>query len=757
MEIKGQITDIIYENEINGYMVAEFKTEDENTVITGYLPFINNGDSLKLMGKFVTHPDYGRQFKVETFEKIMPQTLEALERYLAGGIISGVGPATAKKIIKKFGEDTLHVLRFEPEKLANIKGINESKAATICQEFAEKWDLWEIVGFLEKFGISASNSKKVYEAFGKDAVAQIEANPYLLIDITYGVDFKKIDKMALDLGLANNSEQRIECAIKYSLALATNNGNTCVEKQNLITFVQNLLDVDSQYVENSLINLKARQIIEIEKNEDIEWVYLNSLYICEKNIAKKLQTLNLAKNIKKIKEFDKKFKDEEKKIDIVLSAKQKEAIKLVNNNNVCVITGGPGTGKTTIIKFIIELYKNEGKKVVLCAPTGRAAKRMTESTGKEATTIHRLLALTKTDDSLGMDRVDYQIEPIDADVIIIDEMSMVDEFLMNLVLKGLYLGTKLVLVGDINQLPSVGPGNVLKDIINSGVIETIELNEIFRQAAKSQIITNAHKVNSGETFIGIPKEETKDKLQDFFFINETSANKMLEDVISLCSGRLKKFGDYDFFKDIQVLTPTKKGKLGTKELNKELQKALNPSLNRKNINNNMLRQNLAEAPDSVLKDIPQKKHGDRIFLEGDRVMQIKNNYDIYWEKNHKENGTGIFNGELGTIKKIDDVTKQIEIKFDDEKTAWYEYNELEQIEHSYSITIHKSQGSEFDVVIMCLPSAAPMLLTRNLLYTGITRARKLLIVLGTKNTVEYMIQNTETKKRNTGLQSKLES
>ena len=733
MEIKGQIIDIIYENEINGYMVAEFKTAEEETVITGYLPFLNNGDSLKITGKFVNHQEYGRQFKVETFEKIMPETLDALERYLAGGIITGVGPATAKKIINKFGEDSIHVLRFEPDKLSQVKGINAEKAVRISEEFSEKWGLWEIVGFLEKFGISAQNSKKVYETFGKNAIDEIEANPYMLLDITYGVDFKKIDKMALDLGLAGNDEKRIESAIRYSLALASNNGNTCVEKQNLITYVQELLDVDAKDIENCMINLKARANIEIENLEDIEWVYLNTFYVCEKNIAEKLSILKHAKNIKKIKDFEKKFEKEQTVNDIVLSEKQKEAIRAVNDNNVCVITGGPGTGKTTIIKFIINLYKNEKKKVVLCAPTGRAAKRMSESTGEEAATIHRLLSLGKMEETLGMERVDYQIEPVDSDVIIIDEMSMVDVFLMNYILKGLYQGTKLVLVGDINQLPSVGPGNVLKDIINSDVIETIELNEIFRQAAKSQIITNAHKVNIGESFLGLPKEELQDKLQDFFYINATSTNKMLEDVVSLCTGRLQKFGNYDFFKDIQVLTPTKKGKLGTKELNVELQMALNEN-----------------------KKV-EKKHGERTFRIGDRVMQVKNNYDIYWEKAGKENGTGIFNGELGLISKIDDVTKQVEVQFDDKKTAWYEYNELEQLEHSYAITIHKSQGSEFDVVIMCLPPAAPMLLTRNLLYTGITRAKKLLIVLSTKNTVEYMIQNTETKKRNTGLEYKLKN
>lgn len=731
MEIKGQIIDIIYSNEINGYMVAEFKTEEDTIVVTGYLPFIENGDSLKLVGKYVTHPDYGEQFKVETFEKIMPETEEALERYLAGGIISGVGPATAKKIVDRFKEETLHVLRYEPEKLSRIKGINIEKANKISQEFNEKWDLWQIVGFLERFGISAQNSKKVYQTFGKDAIVEIEENPYLLLDITYGVDFKKIDKMALDLGVRINSTQRIESAIKYGLAISSQNGNTCVEKENLIEFIVNLLDVEREDIEDSLINLKAQAKIFTEESNTGTWVYLDTFYVCEKNIADKLILLNESKNIKEIKDFDVKFKVEEEKADILLSDKQKEAIRAVNDNNVCIITGGPGTGKTTIIKFIIELFKKEGKKVVLCAPTGRAAKRMSEATGEEATTIHRLLAIGKMEETLNFERLEQPITPVDADVIIIDEMSMVDVFLMNYILKGIYIGTKLILVGDINQLPSVGPGNVLKDIINSGAIETIELNQVFRQAAKSKIITNAHKVNNGESFIAQEKETEEDKLQDFFYIHEMSQEKMLQDVISLCSGRLEKYGNYDFFKNIQVLTPTKKGKLGTKELNIALQKALNHNTK------------------------VSKKVGDRTFLIGDRVMQIKNNYDIYWIKNNNEDGTGIFNGELGTITKINEETKQIEVCFDDEKNAWYEFSELDQIEHSYSITIHKSQGSEFDVVIMCLPQAAPMLLTRNLLYTGITRAKELLIVLGANNVVNFMIQNTETKKRNTGLESKL--
>lgn len=668
MEIIGQITEIIYQNEINCYTVAEFTMENEIITIVGYLPFINEGDSLKLFGKYVTHQDYGKQFKIETFEKIMPQTLEALENYLAGGIIKGIGPATAKKIIKTFGEDTINVIKLEPEKLAQIKGITKTKAIEISEEFIEKQELWQIVGFLEKFGIGASNSKKVYEMLGKDAVEQIKQNPYILLDITYGVDFNKIDKMAMELGIRANDAKRIESAIKYSLTISSNNGHTCVIKANLIEFVKNLLGVNKEDIEEIIVNLNVQQKIIVEEREENTYVYLNTYYFAEKFIAGKLIALNKADNVKKIKKFKTKFKELEKVSNIVLSEKQKEAIEAINDNNVCVITGGPGTGKTTIIKFIIDLYKNkEKKKVVLCAPTGRAAKRMTETTGEDASTIHRLLEIGKMEETLDIEKLDYPIPPIDADVIIIDEMSMVDTFLMHYILKGIYLGTKLILVGDVNQLPSVGAGNVLKDIINSEKITTIELNEIFRQAAKSKIITNAHKVNNGESFLDVNIDEEQDKENDFFFLNELNQEKMLEDVVSLCSGRLKKYGNYDFFENIQVLSPTKKGPFGTKELNKVLQKVLN---------------NNSET---------EKTYGEVIFKLQDRVMQTKNNYDIFWEKNKGETGTGIFNGEIGRIAEIDDTSKAIQIIFDDGKKAWYDYSELEQIEHSYCVTIHKSQ------------------------------------------------------------------
>ena len=675
MELKGEIKEIIFQNEINSYTIAVLGTEFEEMTVVGYLPFITLGDSLKLEGKYVDHPEYGRQFKIETFEKIMPETLDSLERYLGNGTIKGVGPAIAKRIVDYFGDETLYILKFEPEKLGSVKGITRSKGIEIATQFNENWELWQIVGFLEKFGIGVQNAKNVYKALGVKAIEEIEANPYVLIDVANNVDFKLIDKMALEMGVALNNEKRIRSGIKYALIRATYNGHCAVTKENLYDFVRNLLNVEDEDIDNSIINMKARKEIYIEEREGNTWIYLYYYFEVEENVAGKLLTLDKAKNIKKISHLSKEIKEIEKKTGIFLSEKQKEAIEAVNANNVCIITGGPGTGKTTIIKTIIELYKKHKKKAVLCAPTGRAAKRMTETTGEEAKTLHRLLEIGKIEDEGGYENIDVQIAPLDADVVIIDEMSMVDIFLMNYLVKALYQGTKLILVGDVDQLPSVGPGNVLEDLINSEKITTITLNKIFRQAAKSKIILNSHRINNGETFI--KKEEFEEELnEDFFFVKETNQERILEQVISLCNGRLNKIGDYDFFKNIQVITPTKKGLLGTKDLNRALQEKMNPKNDKK-------------AEKNVL---------GTIFRVGDKVMQIKNNYDIYWEKKGKytesgisENGTGVFNGELGIIEKIDDLEKQIKVKFDDDKIVWYQYAELEQLEHAYAITVHKAQ------------------------------------------------------------------
>lgn len=699
MEIKGEVTDIIYQNDVNSYTIAVFGTDEEETTIVGYLPFVKSGDTLKVEGKFVEHKDYGRQFKVETFEKLMPETLGALEKYLANGSVKGIREATAKKIIKTFGEDTINVFKFEPEKLAQIKGISKSKAIEMSESFLENWEVWQIVGFLERFGIGAENAKKIYDLLGINAIEEIESNPYILIDMARGVDFKQIDQMALKLGISYDNQKRVESGIKYGLIKATYNGHSCVIKQNLIEYVISLLDVTTEAVEDNIINLKAKDEIYVETRDSSEWIYLKNFYNVEKEIATRIIRLDKSKNVKKIEHIENALKGVEKKSNIELSKKQREAVLSINDSNVTIITGGPGTGKTTIIKTIIDLFEERKKKVVLTAPTGRAAKKMTEATGREASTLHRLLGIGKLDDEGIYSRhSDYKGEPIDADLVVVDELSMVDMFIMDYLLNCIYQGTKLILVGDVDQLASVGPGSVLKDLINSETINTVKLDKIFRQAAKSKIVLNAHRVNSGLGFIKNDDDEIEeDTKQDFFFIKQNSTEKMLQEVISLSTGRLEKFGNYDFFKNIQVLTPTKKGPLGTRELNKALQAVLNPNVD----------------------ELPERKMGDVVYRVGDRVMQIKNNYDITWEresspfgaekidgkseenswasmylakpKDKKEIGTGVFNGEMGTIIEIDEREKVVKIQFDDEKIAWYEYSDLDQIEHSYAITIHKAQ------------------------------------------------------------------
>jgi len=731
MELTGEVENIIYKNETNGYTIASMNIDNEEVVVTGYLPFVSKGDSLKVVGKFIVHPDYGEQFKVETFEKVMPETVEALEKYLGNGIIKGVGPATAKKIVKKFGKSTVEVMKMEPERLAEIKGITPEKAIEISENFTENWDLWQIVSFLEKFGIGSESAQKIYKALGADTINKIESDPYVLEEIGVRVDFAQIDKMALSIGIERNSLRRIGSGIIHALNLATYNGHSCVLEPNLITYVVGLLGVSDEDVLDGIIDLKAKGKIYTEEREELStidgktelcvqtWVYLDIYYKAEVNIAQKIESLIDSSNINKIPHIDRMITEYS---DIIPSEKQKEAIKLVNDNNVTIITGGPGTGKTTIIKTIIDVYKALGKKPVLCAPTGRAAKRMTEATGEDAKTLHRLLEIGKFQD----DKINpnMNVAPIDANIVIIDEMSMVDLFLMNYVLNALYKGTKLVMVGDVDQLQSVGPGRVLKDFIESGVVPYIALNKIFRQAAKSKIVVNAHKVNEGIDFISEIDNSEDDEIDDFEFISEMNVKNAQERILR----------SYDF--STQIITPTKKGDLGTHTLNKLIQERYNPENPKKK----------------------EKKFGSIVFRVGDKVMQTKNNYDIEWTrpKNYtQELGFGIFNGEMGMIDDIDIYNNQIQILFEDGKTAVYEYQDLEQIEHCFAITVHKSQGSEFDTVIMPILNAAPMLLTRNVLYTGMTRAKNKLTIIGSGRTVEYMINNVNSKKRNSGLQFKL--
>ncbi len=675
LEIVGEIVEIIYKNEMNSYTIAVLQNEQEEITIVGYLPFVNQGDYLKVVGKKVEHPDYGEQIKIETFEKVMPEGLDALEKYLANGTIKGIGPATARKIIQEFGEETIYILKVEPQKLSKIKGISKDKALEISKSFIENWELWQLVGYLDKFGLGAQSAQTVYEKLGEHAIEEIEKNPYILLEVANKVDFMQIDQMALKAGIDKRNIDRIKSGIRYALLRASYNGNCAVLEGNLYFFTKDLLQIEEEYVEDGMIDLKAKEEIVIETREDDgdiqKWVYLSSYYKAEKQIAENILKLKKAENMKYRKTWKKALKEYEKNSEMELSEKQREAVEAINEQNVCIITGGPGTGKTTIIKTVIDLYLADGKKPVLCAPTGRAAKRMTETTGYEAKTLHRLLELGSIETETSTPNMEQDVAPIDADLIIVDEMSMVDVFLMNYLLKAVYPGTKLILVGDIDQLQSVGPGSVLKDLIESGQIETVVLNKVFRQAAQSRIIMNSHEVNEGKTFVG--KTYDKDSLEDFFYLAEGSKEKILDNVLSLSKERLKKYGDYDFFKNIQVITPTKKGELGTKELNKSLQEHLNPKENGKK----------------------EKTIGAAIFRQGDKVMQVKNNYDIYWEKRNQfgdvENGKGIFNGEFGILTSIDEQAKMIKIRFDDDKVAWYPFNELDQIEHSYAITVHKSQ------------------------------------------------------------------
>lgn len=732
MELTGEIENIIFKNDTNGYTIASMIIDGEELVVTGYLPFVSKGDSLKVVGKFVIHPDYGEQFKVETFEKILPQTEEALENYLGNGIIKGVGPATAKKIVKKFGKATIEVMKMEPERLAEIKGITIEKAQEISESFIINWDLWQIVSFLEKFGIGSESAQKIYKVLGPDTINKIESDPYLLEEIGIRVDFSQIDKMALSIGIEKNSLRRIDSGIIHALNLATYNGHSCVLEPNLITYVVSLLGVSDEDVLDGLKDLKSKEKIYEEDREELvtvdgktemaiqTWIYLDIYYKSEINIAQKIKGLKEAPNINRIPNIGRLIK---KISDITPSDKQKEAIEMVNENNVSIITGGPGTGKTTIIKTIIDLYKSLGKKTVLCAPTGRAAKRMTEATGEEASTLHRLLEIRKVADD--KPNPDMSVAPIDANVVIIDEMSMVDLFLINYVMNAIYKGTKLIMVGDVDQLQSVGPGCVLKDFIESKTIPYIALNKIFRQAAKSQIIVNAHKVNEGVDFLSEGSSEAEDETSDFEFVSELNIKNVQEIILSR----------YDY--NTQIITPTKKGDVGTHTLNKLIQEKFNP-----------------KEPN---KD--EKKFGQVIYRVGDKVMQTKNNYDIEWTKINRtktEYGLGIFNGEMGIINAIDLYNNQIQIQFEDGKEAIYEYSDLDQIEHCFAITVHKSQGSEFDSVLMPIINAAPMLLTRNVLYTGMTRAKNRLVIIGNQNTVEFMINNINSKKRNSGLEYKLE-
>ncbi|MDQ2085110.1 ATP-dependent RecD-like DNA helicase [Herbivorax sp. ANBcel31] len=726
---KGTIEEIIFTNEINGFTVCEIKCDEDDIVAVGFMPFINVGEILKVTGKMVNHPDYGEQLKVEMYEKMLPETIEAIERYLGSGLIKGVGPATAKKIVNKFGEDTLNVIQFNPERLSHVKGINLQKALRIGETFEEQKDLKDVVIFLQEYGISPTFSAKIYKLFGSETIEKIRSNPYVLAEEIYGITFKTSDRIAKSIGIDPCSEHRIVSGIKYVLSQAAIGGHTFVQSDKLTEYTSHLLDVDISNIDDMLISLAMDKSVYVEKCEDCNRVYLNSFYNAELSTCGKLFDLSMVEFKGDLSDFDEKIESVQLKEGIELADKQKEAVREALINGVLVITGGPGTGKTTIIKTIINLLDSEGYEFALAAPTGRAAKRMTEATGYEAKTIHRLLEIGYAGDEDELVFMKTEANPIEADVVIIDEMSMVDILLMNNLLKAVACGTRLILVGDVDQLPSVGPGNVLCDIIKSEVIKTVKLTEVFRQAQESMIVVNAHRINRGEEAI----LNNKDK--DFFLVSRNSPMEIVKAVIELSSTRIPKCYGFEPMRDIQVLTPMRKGMAGVSNLNKELQKILN----------------------SPGKHKREKLFREYLFREGDRVMQIKNNYNLKWEKKDDplQEGTGVFNGDTGIILKIDSEEQKVVVCFEDERIVHYDFTVLDELEPAFAVTVHKSQGSEFPVVIMPVFSGPQVLMTRNLLYTAVTRARNLVILVGCKKILQQMIQNDRETSRNSDLAGKL--
>ena len=725
---EGEIVNIIYRNDDNGYTVAEFESEKDSFVAVGYLHGVAEGESVVLTGTWTKHNVYGEQLKVTMFEKKQPTTTEAIYRYLSSGIIKGIRESTAKKIVEKFGEESLKVISETPSKLAKIRGISLDKAIKIQMSYNEQVGASTLVMFLQNFGISVNIVSKVYRTFGSAAVEFIKSNPYILCDEIEGISFKTSDKIATQLGIDAKDCSRLKSGTLYVLKYNTQFGHSYLPRQMLIDASKEMLGVTESEIETAIDLLVFDGKLYIEKTNGDQAVYYMPHYKCEKSVADKLKQLNKYKYDYKDSEIDALINVVEKTQNITFAEMQREAVKSALKNSVLVITGGPGTGKTTIINGIIDIMHSNGLSVTLTAPTGRAAKRMSQVCNCEAKTIHRLLEAGYTD---GTDEMTFNIDedtPIDTDVIIVDETSMVDIVLMCNLLKAVRKGTRLILVGDVNQLPSVGPGNVLKDIIDSGIVSVIRLTEIFRQAKESMIVINAHAVNNGE----YPVCNVKDK--DFFYASFPNAYDGYEYILSLCSMRLPDKYGYNPF-DIQVLSASKKGINGVNNLNSGLQELLNPPETYKN----------------------EKKYGDMVFREGDKVMQIKNNYDIAWTTSEGKIGNGIFNGDVGIVHRIDESLGTLSVVYDDDRYVVYDSKELDEIVLAYCITVHKSQGSEFPVVVIPLYDVPYMLLNRNLFYTGITRARDLVVLVGREDIMRKMVDNNRENKRYSGLGEKLKN
>lgn len=720
-KIEGEIYEIIYQNDDNGYTVCEIEYNNSLITACGYMPFIAPGEQVIMSGKWVNHPDYGEQFSVATLERALPKKVSAVLAYLSSGIISGVRESTAKKIINRFGEDTMEIIALHPERLAEIKGISPARAKKISESFLIRQDAAQTVIFLQEYGISPNLALRVHKIFGQKAVELVKENPYILCESVERIGFKEADRIAREMNIPKNHTGRIAGGIIHLLQYAALSGHTCLKYDELEEGTATFLGCDTEEVRAVLVSMRTDCRLIFEDN----FIYLPLYYNMEVASAVKLAEL-MALARPYLTNIDREIFTYSKKSSIELSPMQHEAVKTAFGGGVLVITGGPGTGKTTIMKIIMEIFQSHEYKIALCAPTGKAAKRLSESCGMEAKTLHRLLEV-EVSDVQNQRFAKNEYNPIDADVVIIDEMSMVDIVLFGALLKALKRGTCLIMAGDSDQLPSVGAGNVLHDIIKSGVIPSVRLNEVFRQAEQSRIVTNAHRINMGE----MPLEN--DSKSDFFFMNRTPETA-LETICELCSGRLGKAYGFDSINDIQVLSPSRKGIVGTVNLNKVLQQKLNP-------------------PSSEKKE---KKFGERIFRVGDKVIQTRNNYDMIWSlPDGSGDGFGIYNGDIGTVLDISQKEKTLRILFDDNKIVEYDFSSVEDLEIAYALTVHKSQGSEWSAVVIPVCSFPPMLMTRNLLYTAVTRGKKLVVLVGSLGSVSQMVRNNKLQLRYSSLEKRL--
>lgn len=725
-ELQGTVEDIIFHNEENGYVVAKVNDKGESVTIVGCIPYISEGQNLSLKGEWVVHPQFGKQLKVESCEELLPNSLIGIEKYLASGVVLGIGPVTAKKIVEKFGEDTFDILDNNLERLKEIEGIGDKKIDIIYESYSRQREVKNIMVFLQTYGVTPNQCMKIYKRFGADSIRVVKENPYTLTEEINGIGFKTADKIARSLGVEANSPFRIQSGIKYVINEFCSLGNTYMPIDKLVKEGQEILVVSNEEIENNIYECALEGKIKIETVDNVESVFTLPYYYCELGVTKKILTLALSKYEKMEIDINEEIDSFEIKYNISFAESQKEAIKGIIDHGVEVITGGPGTGKTTIINCIIEIFEKVGLKVIMGAPTGRAAKRMTEATGKESKTIHRLLELGYGDDESVVFSKGEEA-PLECDVLIVDEASMIDIMLMNSLLKAVGIGTRVIIVGDVDQLPSVGPGNVLRDIIDSNCVKVVRLKDIFRQSKESMIIVNAHKINNGE----IPLLNEKNK--DFYFIKEEQQEKVLNTLLELISVRLPKFNkNWNKNQHIQVLSPMRKGVLGVQNLNMQLQGILNPPS----------------------KSKKEKQFRDLFFRVGDKVMQTKNNYSLKWTRiagSGDNEGIGVFNGDVGFIDDIDEENNSVSVVFDEERVVVYENIYLDELDLAYAITIHKSQGSEFPVVIMPIFMGPQLLMNRNLLYTGITRAKQMVVLVGNPKALQFMINNNRSFERYSSL------